>query len=192
MPGECLSFPWGNITIMRPSFPIACSLIIVSLLCAGCTSPTGDKPLAVTVPGTPAFPAMGTTIAPGHPDILIQATPERYSPIMSSAVGIRLSTDYNPSVPAVYNWTTDYGYFISWKAPDYRVLMHGQNIETAEPYIYWSYLPEEMGKEKPPVKVRLVIETERLIHGGSEGRGIIAWKDIRIGWEGNDTAVAYP
>lgn len=109
---------------------------------------------------------------------------------MSSTVGIRLSTGYNASVPVVYNWTTDYGYFVSWKAPDYLVVIHGQNIETADPYIYWSYPPEEMGKEKPPVTVRLIIETERLIHGGTEGRGTIAGKDFRIGWDGNDTAVA--
>lgn len=52
-----------------------------------------------------------------------------------------------------------------------------------------TYPPEDMGKEKSPVTVRLVIESERLIHGGSGGRGTLAWEEIHIGWEGNDTAV---
>jgi hypothetical protein len=43
--------------------------------------------------------------------------------------------------------------------------------------------------EKPPVTIRLVLQTERLIHGGGVGRGTIDWKDIQIRWEGNDTAV---
>ncbi len=57
------------------------------------------------------------------------------------------------------------------------------------PTLHGSYSPDEKSKEKPPVTIRLVLQTERLIHGGSEGRGTIDWKDIHIRWEGNDTAV---
>lgn len=182
-----LSSSERNTRIMRLSLSLTGFIILVAVLCAGCTSQT---PPAVTTPATPALPTAGTTIAPGHPDISLQATPGRYSPFMSSTIGIRLSADYNASVPVVYNWTTDYGYFVSWEAPDHQVTIPGRTVETAAPYIYWSYPPDEMGKEKPPVTIRLVIETERLVHGGSGGRGTIAWKEIRIGWEGNDTAVA--
>ncbi len=176
--------------IMRFSFPLAISMVIIALLFAGCTLQVGETPPPVTTPATPAPSVAGTTVAPGYPDISIEATPGRYSPLMSSTVGIRLSTGYNASVPVVYNWTADYGYFVTWNAPDYRVGIDGRNIVTEQPSVYWSYPPEDMGKEKPPVTIRLVIETERLIHGGSGGRGTIAWKEIRIGWEENDTALA--
>lgn len=175
---------------MRLSFPLAISIAIIIILCAGCTSRVVETPPAITTPATLIPSTAGTTLVPAHPDIAIQATPGRYSPIMSSTVGIRLSTGYNASVPVVYNWTTDYGYFLTWNAPDYRVGIEGRNIITDQPSVYWSYPPEDMGKEKPPVTIRLVVETERLIHGGSEGWGTIAWKEIHIGWEDNDTAVA--
>lgn len=171
---------------MRLSFPLALSIVIIAMLCAGCTS---QIPPAVTTPATPVSPTAGTTIAPVHPDISLQATPGRYSPYMSSTFGIHLSADYNASVPVVYNWTTDYGHFVAWNSPDYKLVADGRNIVTGQPSVYWSYPPEDMGREKPPVTVRLVIESERLIHGGSGGRGTIAAKEVHIGWEGNDTAV---
>ena len=175
---------------MRLSFPLAISIAIIAILCAGCTSQVGETPPPITTPATPAPSAVGTTVAPGYTDISIEATPGRYSPLMSSTVGILLSTGYNASVPVVYNWTADYGHFVTWNAPDYRVGIEGRNIVTDQPSVYWSYSPEDMGKVKPPVTIRLVVETERLIHGGSGGRGTIAWKEIHIGWESNDTAVA--
>lgn len=108
---------------------------------------------------------------------------------MSSTVGIRLTPRYETSAAVIYNWTTNYGYFVSWNATDGKVTLLDQSIETEEPSIYWSYSPDEMGIEKPPVTVRLIIQTARLVHGGGEGRGTIAWKDIHIAWEDTDTAV---
>ena len=175
---------------MRSSFPLAVSMVIIALLLAGCTSQVVETPPPIPTPATLAPTAAGVTATPGYPDISIEATPGRYSPLMSSTVGIHFSTGYNASVPVVYNWTTDYGHFVSWNAPDYRVGIEGRNIVTEHPSVYWSYPPEDMGKEKPPVTIRLVVETERLAHGGSGGRGTIAWKEIHISWEGNDTAVA--
>ena len=173
---------------MRVFVALAISIVITMLLCAGCTSRVGETPAAITTPVSPVPSTAGPTIPPGQPDISIAATPGRYSPLMSSTVGIRLSTGYTESVPVLYNWTADYGHFVTWNAPDYRVIIDGQNIVTDQPSVYWSYPPDDMGIQKPPVTIRLVIETKRLTHGGT--RGTIAWKEIRIGWEGNDTAVA--
>lgn len=108
---------------------------------------------------------------------------------MSSTVGIRLIPHYDTPAAVVYNWTTNYGYFLSWNATDGKVIQYSQSIVTPDPDIYWSYSPDDMGKEKPPVTIRLILQTERLVHGGSEGRGTIDWNDIHIRWEGNDTAV---
>jgi len=175
---------------MRLFFPLTIYIVIIIILFAGCISRGGEPPLATTTPTTLAPSTAGTTVAPNSPDISLEAAPGRYNPLMSSTVGIRLSAGYNASVPVVYNWTADYGYFVTWNAPDYRVTIDNRNIVTDQPSIYWSYPTADMGTKKPPVTIRLVIETERLIHGGSGGRGTIAWKEIHIGWVGNDTAVA--
>ncbi len=201
---------------MRFSIIIPVLLCISVLLLAGCTGqPGGSFPAsspttspvqtAITTPATPSPPGIGPPLGtpatpastgsvtplttPAHGGLTIEATPEKYSPVMSSTVGIRLTPHYDTTVAVVYNWTTNYGYFLSWNSTDGKVIQSNQSIVTLNPDIYWSYSPDEMGKEKPPVTIRLVLQTERLIHGGSEGRGTIDWKDIHIRWEGNDTAV---
>lgn len=105
---------------------------------------------------------------------------------MSSTVGIGLTPIYTGSVDVVYSWNTSYGYFISWNAPDGKVNQLGDTVETTNETIYWSYPHDDMGKEKPPVTVRLIIKRPPRVHGGS---GTIAWKDIHIDWENTDTAV---
>jgi hypothetical protein len=86
----------------------------------------------------------------------------------------------------VYSWNTSYGHFISWNAPDWKVIRHNETVDTTNQTIYWTYSPEDMGKEKPPVTIRLIVQTPPRVHGGS---GTIAWKDIQINWENIDTAV---
>lgn len=175
---------------MRSRLLLTGSILLCAILVAGCTSPTG-----LHTPSPDARTASVTanpTFTPDKTIFTIHASPEKYSPIMSSAVGIRLTPDYTASVPVSYNWTANYGTFISWNATEGNVTIGNQSLRTTDPSIYWSYPPEDMGREKPPVTVRLVIESERLIHGGGGGRGTIAWSEIRIGWEKNDTAVAGP
>ncbi len=189
---------------MRFSFVIPVIFCICALLLAGCTdqkgeslpvSPAARSPVetVITTPVTTVTlfsPVTGSPLTtPAYGGLTIQATPEKYSPVMSSTVGIRLTPHYDTPAAVVYNWTTNYGYFLSWNSTDGKVTQYNQSIVTQEPDIYWSYSPDEMGKEKPPVTVRLVLQTERLVHGGGEGRGTIAWKDLPITWEGNDTAV---
>jgi hypothetical protein len=205
---------------MRLSFVIPVILCIFVLLLAGCTDQTGGSlPISPTTTSpaqtviatpvtsvTPSPPVTGPPFitpatlsstesgtpltTPARGGLTIQATPENYSPFMSSTVGIRLTPHYDTTAAVIYNWTTSYGFFLTWNATDGKVTQYNQSVLTTDPSIYWSYSPEEMGKEKPPVTIRLVLQMERLIHGGGGGRGTIDWKDIHITWEGNDTAVA--
>jgi len=185
---------------MRSCILPVCLIMIAVILCAGCAD-FGVSPASTVEPSppqsyqaTPITPVSGdvtgtetTTPQPGG--LTIDASPERYIPFMSSTVGIRLTPHFETSADVVYNWTTDYGYFVSWNETDGKVTLHDQSIETEEPSIYWSYPPDDMGIEKPPVTIRLVVQTARLIHGGGGGRGTIAWEDIHIAWEDTDTAV---
>ena len=187
---------------MRPCIALPGILLVIAILFTGCTSekpggiplptPIDTTPTSqpVTTPVTPS--ATGTVVpltTPGQVGISIQASPQKYSPLMSSTVGIGLTPQYTGSGPVVYSWNTSYGHFISWNAPDWKVNPHNETIDTTNQTVYWSYSPEDMGKEKPPVTIRLIIKTPPRTHGGS---GTIARKDIHISWEQNDTAVVTP
>lgn len=167
------------------AFPAAAALILL-LLASGCSQPPGDQ---ASYPGKGAQPATPPTVAPTPVTVSIHAEPGSYIPLMSSTVGIRLEPDFSGSAPVLYNWSASYGYFVSWNATDGRVTLHGDRILSFDPYIYWSYPPEDMGAEKPPVFVLLVVEPERVTHGGEGGRGTVATGRIRIGWKDMDTAV---
>lgn len=179
--------------------PILC-LGIICILVAGCTilspqatappSVPGTSPGVTTTPATSSVPATGISlITPGPVNLSIRASPERYIPLMSSTVGIGLTPQYAGSGPVVYSWNASYGYFVGWNAPDFKVIQYNSSVETTEPTIYWSYSPDDMGKEKPTVTIRLVVKTPPRIHGGN---ATIAVKDLHITWEDTDTALITP
>ncbi|HOS81862.1 MAG TPA: hypothetical protein PK445_03975 [Methanolinea sp.] len=168
---------------MKVRFLPACLFLLALILCSGCSQPHGGS--SGSLPGTQTMTA-GSTVPPTPVAISIRATPDRYIPLMSSTVGIRLEPEFSPTIPVIYTWTASYGHFVSWNSTDPRVVIHNATVRTVEPSIYWSYPPQDMGREKPPVRVRLVVETERVTHGG---RGTVGYSELFIGWEGNDTAV---
>lgn len=184
---------------MRPCIALTGIVLIIAILLTGCTTEKpGGAPLPTpidtfpivtpaTTPVTPPVPATGLPLTtPGPVDLSIRASPERYSPVMSSTVGIGLTPQYTGPGAVVYSWNASYGYFISWNAPDWNVTAHANNIDTTSQTIYWSYSPDDMGKQKPPVTIRLIVKTPPRDHGGN---GTLAWKDLHISWEQNDTAV---
>lgn len=184
---------------MRPIIALTGTLLIIAILFTGCTSekpggapvptPIDTFPIATPVgtPATPPVPAGGMPLTtPGPVDLSIGVSPEQYSPLLSSSVGIGLTPKYAGPGPVVYSWNTSYGHFISWNAPDWNVNQQGSSIDTTNQTVYWSYSPDDMGKVKPPVTVRLIVKTPPQAHGGN---GTLAWKDLQIGWERNDTAV---
>ncbi|MEI7433458.1 MAG: hypothetical protein WCJ93_04320 [Methanomicrobiales archaeon] len=185
---------------MRPFIVLIGILLVTAIMFTGCTTekPGGmsvptpvDTFPVVTPPTTPVTPSVTGTavpiVTPAIVDISIRASPEKYSPLMSSTVGIGLTPLYTGSRPdVVYSWNTSFGHFVSWNAPGWNVSQHGNSIETTNATIYWTYSPDDMGKEKPPVTIRLIIKTPPRTHGGN---GTIAWKDLRINWEDTDMAV---
>lgn len=83
-----------------------------------------------------------------------------YTPLMSSTVGIGLTPEYPSSInnsTVSFLWHTDYGYFLSWESPDFKVTNNGQDAVTMDRKIYWSYSPEDMDKDKPPVHITLTM-----------------------------------
>jgi hypothetical protein len=143
------------------------SIIILAIAAIGCA---GDQ---AAVDGAPIG------ILPDRHD---------YTPLMSSTVGIGLIPEYPASVDnqtVSFRWHTDYGYFLTWGAPDFRVSNEGQYVTGTDNKIYWSYSPDEMGREKPPAHVTLEM-IER-----ASGR-VINITSINIAWIDRDVAEVVP
>jgi hypothetical protein len=88
------------------------------------------------IPGSPASPATLKTTS-----ITIRASPQRYSPIMSSTPGIGLepvATGFSTE-NASFAWKATYGHFLSWNAPDFRVNQQGDSANNHGEKLYWSF-----------------------------------------------------
>ncbi len=117
-------------------------------------------------------------------DITIQTDIDAYIPLMSSAVGIGLIPAYElerPPETVQLRWSTNYGYFVAWDSPDFKVNLLGTEVINNGQKIYWSYDPGEMGMKKPLVEISLQVE--------DAGSGqTLAEARLKIGWEDKDTA----
>lgn len=82
----------------------------------------------------PATPATG-------PAVTINASPLRYSPMMSSTPGIGLEPVVAgfSAANGTFTWTATYGRFLAWDAPDYRVNELGSTATSHGGKIYWSF-----------------------------------------------------
>ena len=115
----------------------------------------------------------------------INATPGRYTLIMSSAPGIGLMPVYPAMVDnrtVSFRWQTNYGRFLSWNAPDFKINEQGRDLTTGEGKIYWSYLDEDSKNARPPVHITLAMIDKAT---GS----VLGTAGLEIGWESGDVAV---
>ncbi len=87
---------------------------------------------------------------------LIKPEIDLYTPSMNSTVGIGLNVTFNGGKDAKYHWTTDYGYFVSWSSPDFKVVNLGKEVTNNGEKIYWSF--SELDAKSHDFKVNLVIE----------------------------------
>jgi len=117
-------------------------------------------------------------------DVTIQIDRDVYTPLMSSTVGIGLTpvnTLQRPPEPIQFHWHTDYGYFVAWNSPDFKVKLLGTEVINNGEKIYWSYDPDGMGAEKPSVEISLQIED-------AQSGKVLAGASLNIEWEDQDTA----
>ena len=127
----------------------------------------------------------GYEAASDNKSLIIVADRQNYTPLMSSTVGIGLTPVFSSAVDndtVSFQWHTDHGYFLSWGAPDFKVYNNGTDVTTSARKVYWSYSPEDMGKDKPPVHVTLTIVDK------ASGKAIGS-SGIEIGWENKSNAV---
>ena len=109
-------------------------------------------------------------------------TPE-YSLVMSSVPGMRLIPVTSGNVSgALFHWTTNYGRFLLWGSPDYKVHEYDREVITDLQPVYWSFDPGKTSEPRPPVTIGLSVE--------DPGSGtVLARTEVGIEWEEFDTAV---
>lgn len=111
----------------------------------------------------------------------IQTDRDTYRPPMCSAWGIGLTPIYTSNrhpETLKFRWNTNYGYFSIW---DHELGHFRTEVINNGEKIYWSYDLDDMGKEKPLVRISLRIEDAQ------SGR-ILAETNLEIEWEDIDIA----
>jgi hypothetical protein len=167
-------------------------LIILAtlLISAGCSAPPVN-PATTTTFTTPPTPEVPATCSPDTgvcpvvipASVRIDASPLRYSPLMSSTPGIRLTPNvsgFNPA-DAEFTWNASYGHFLSWDSPGYTIKNLPHPLTNHGETIYWSFIDPAVSTRDPVIiSVTARNVTSRQVYGSSE---------LSLGWEGNVTVI---
>ena len=90
--------------------------------------------------------------APGLPAAMtINATPKRYSPVMSSTPGIGLEpviTGFRTE-NASFTWRATYGRFLSWNSPDFTIHELGDSVTNHGEKIFWTFIDRPASTATP-------------------------------------------
>jgi len=111
--------------------------------------------------------------------IHVAASPQRYSPIMSSTPGIGLTPTASgfTASDAIFTWNASYGEFLSWNAPDYTVSQQKKPVTNHGEELYWSFI------DKPASNTTPVIIT---ISARDPGSGtLLGTSTVTLAWDGD-------
>jgi len=169
--------------VMYAGILIALSLLLVT---AGCVDASQKNSLPVNTTGTPASTCSAeanvcTVDLPGA--LTIDASPQVYSPLMSSTVGIGLTPNVSglKTNGAEYEWTATYGRFLDWSAPNYTVNTLSEPVVNHGEKIYWSFTQAPDSPQGPVI----ITVTERNI----TSKKPIGSSRLTLGWKDNMTVV---
>jgi len=122
---------------------------------------------------------------PYSPNIKIQPDQEYFSPLLSSSKGLQLKatnvSGHEQIVSTSYNWTTNYGFFVWISQSANRLVILGPIVENQNPQIYWTYPVSDIGKNKPPVEIKLQVVNQR---DGS----VVTKTTLNLSWYQQDIA----
>jgi len=158
-------------------------LITLSILLttAGCVDSARNNASAGTPATCSADAAVCTVPMPGS--VRIDASPQMYSPIMSSTIGIGLTPNvsgFNPA-DAEFAWNATYGQFLSWSPPDYTISRLSQPVVNHGEKVYWSFTDVPASTRDPVI---ISVTARDLLSGRILGSSFLT-----LGWEGNSTVV---
>ena len=169
--------------IMYAGILITLSLLVIS---AGCVDSSQKNSLPAGTNQTPASTCSAeANVCPVDlpASLTIDASPQVYSPLMSSTVGIGLTPNVSglKTSETEYAWTASYGHFLDWSAPNYTVNTLSEPVVNHGEKIYWSFTEVP----KSPLVPVIITLTERDI----TSKKPIAGSSMTLGWKNNITVV---
>jgi hypothetical protein len=156
-------------------------MVTTLLITAGCLAPA-SKNTSATVPSTCS---VDTGVCPVTitSSVRIEASPQMYSPTMSSTIGIGLIPNVSgfKTADAEFEWNATYGHFSDWSAPNYTISRLSQPVVNHGEKIFWSFT-EEPASPLVPV---IITVTARDV----QSQKVLAGSRLTLGWKGNFTVV---
>lgn len=113
----------------------------------------------------------------------LTASPQRYTPLTSSTVGVGIELNASGFYPAgiLVTWNATYGYFLSWGPVDYTVKNRGNPVTNHGEKLYWSFIDKPVSVSEPVVVTVTATDpaTGRLLGNST----------VTLGWEGDYTVM---
>ena len=161
---------WNNGFPMDPKVVTLMVICITALLACGCITSPHEPAGQVTPEPLPA-----TT----PPALILHASPQRYSPVMSSTPGIGLVPVVNGTGNISFVWNATYGHFLSWNSPDFQVNTLGDSTVNHGEKLYWSFADQPASTATP---VTITVTATDTVSGQNLGRSTVT-----LGWDDNFT-----
>jgi hypothetical protein len=112
--------------------------------------------------------------------VTLEASPQRYSPMMSSTPGIGLTpvvTGFNAN-DATFEWNATFGRFLMWDAPDYKVHDIGNPAATDNRTIYWTFTDKPASTKDP---VTITVTARDMTRQGA----VLGTSAVILNWDGD-------
>ena len=126
--------------------------------------------------------------------VRLEASPQRYSPMMSSTPGIGLtpnvtgftaadasfegnSTDFKWN-SINFEWNATFGTFLTWEAPEYKVHEIGNPVANSGGKVYWTFT-EKAASTKDPVVI--TVTAREMTRRGA----VLGSSTVTLSWDGD-------
>ena len=161
----------------------ACTDIMCTLSCEGPLD-CGAGSCGCTNGRCSVVPARATTPSlVTKTSVTLTASPQRYSPIMSSTPGVGITVDANgfEAVHSQFAWNATFGKFYNWGPADYTVKEAGNPVTNHGEKLYWTFT------EKPASTLEPVVITVTATDSNT-GR-MLGSSNIVLQWDGDNAVM---
>ncbi|MEI7857772.1 MAG: hypothetical protein WCH85_09745 [Methanomicrobiales archaeon] len=126
-----------------------------------------------------AFPTTPSVVT--KTSVTLTASPQRYSPIMSSTPGIAITVDANgfDAARSRFAWNATYGNFFTWGAVNYTVNEVGNPVTNRGEKLYWSFTEKPVSTLEPVV---ITVTATDAATGRMQGS-----TNVVLLWDGDNT-----
>jgi len=166
---------------------LAVGIVLAALIVSG-VLPFPVKPVQHEIPNGISQEANGADkapLTPGKAFLSLNASPKRYSPLMSSTIGIGIepvATGFDKT-DAVFVWNTTYGRFADWNQSTYEVTEYSRQYRNNGEKLYWTFYDMPADSAAPVVITVTALDKKN----GST----IAGSSLTLTWDRFDNRSGY-